>query len=285
MSSYRQMLTWAGNYLKEGEISDGELDAWYLLEEISGFDRASYFLHSEDEMPKEQEETYREWMGRRHSHVPLQHIIGKAWFMGMEFLVNEHVLIPRQDTEVLVEEAMKELKPGMKVLDMCTGSGCILLSLLAQNREVTGVGADISQKALEVAAKNGCKLEEEDYIGKEQIQWLHTNLFENVKGTFSMLVSNPPYIPTKVIAGLMPEVKEHDPMLALDGKEDGLYFYRKIIAEAGNFLKPGAAVFFEIGYDQAEAVTVLLEEHKFAGIHTRKDLAGLDRVVTARWNG
>ncbi|MGI6068901.1 MAG: peptide chain release factor N(5)-glutamine methyltransferase [Blautia sp.] len=285
MSSYRTVLAWGREQLMEHRISDGELDAWYLLEEVSGMDRASYFLHCEEEMPQEQEEIYHRWISKRSAHIPLQHITGKAWFMGREFIVSPDVLVPRQDTEVLAEEAIRRLTPGMRILDMCTGSGCILLSLLAERADVRGVGADISSAALRVAGENAVRMEQQGLIGTDQVQWVCGDLFEPVTGTFSMIVSNPPYIPTEVIKGLMPEVRNHDPMGALDGGEDGLDFYRRIIRQSASCLEPGGWLLFEIGYDQGEQVSALMKTQKFTEINTIKDLAGLDRVVLGRRPG
>lgn len=203
--------------------------------------------------------------------------------MGYEFLVNEHVLIPRQDTENLVEEALKVIRPDMHVLDMCTGSGCILISLLkyaAERKHITGgeaVGADISADALEVAKKNAQRL-------KVPIIWVQSDIFENVSESFDLIVSNPPYIRTEVIQGLEDEVKLHDPWIALDGHEDGLYFYRRIVSESISHLNDGAWLMFEIGHDQAEDVSKLMKNAGFCNIYVKKDLAGLDRVVCGMYN-
>lgn len=285
MSSYRLMLDWGRKQLKEKEISDWELDAWYLLEEVSGMDRASYFLRCEEEMPKAQEQIYKRWIETRCGHIPLQHIIGKAWFMGLEFVVNADVLVPRQDTEVLAEEANRRLLPGMRILDLCTGSGCILLSLLVDRKDINGVGSDISAPALQVAAENARRMERRGLIQKGQVEWVCGDLFENLSGTFSMIISNPPYIPTSVVEELMPEVRNHDPVGALDGGRDGLDFYRRIVSHSTEYLEPGGWLFFEIGYDQGEKVSALMEAEKYMEINIIKDLAGLDRVVMGRRPG
>lgn len=285
MSSYRLMLDWGRKQLKEKEISDWELDAWYLLEEVSGMDRASYFLRCDENMPAAQMQTYKQWIGLRCSHMPLQHIIGKAWFMGLEFSVSPDVLVPRQDTEVLVEEAQKRLLPGMRILDLCTGSGCILLALLANRADITGVGSDISAAALEVAAGNACRMEAQGLLKKGQADWICSDLFENLSGAFSMIISNPPYIPTFVLEELMPEVRDHDPVNALDGGQDGLDFYRQIVSHSTEYLEPGGWLFFEIGYDQGEKVSALMEAEKYGEINIIKDLAGLDRVVMGQRPG
>ena len=258
--------------LKNAEIEDAVLDAWYLLEFVTGISRAQYFLHMDAEMTGEQEKQYQTHIERRASRIPLQHIVGVQNFMGFNFEVNERVLIPRQDTEVLVEEVLKDLMPGMKVLDMCTGSGCILISLLKLAEGVQGTGVDLSEEALKVAMRNAEKLEVD-------ATFLHSDLFEKVEGRYDVIVSNPPYIRTDVIRGLQEEVRLHDPFMALDGKEDGLYFYREIVRESVNHLKKNGRLYFEIGHDQGADVKRLMEETGFCDVVVKKDLAGLDRVV------
>ncbi len=198
--------------------------------------------------------------------------------MGYPFYVDEHVLIPRQDTETLAEEALKVLKPGMEVLDLCTGSGCILISLMKMCEGLYGTGSDISEEALEVARKNACRLE-------VNATFIRSSLFEHISGRYDLIVSNPPYIRTSVIQELQEEVRLHDPFIALDGKEDGLYFYREIIKAGGGYLKPGGYLMFEIGYDQGTEVASLMEKHGYRNIMVKKDLAGLDRVVSGMYNG
>lgn len=263
--------------LKLAGIEDALLDAWYLLEYTTGITRAMYFLKMQEAMSVEQEEIYCKYIETRASHIPLQHITGVQEFMGLEFCVNKHVLIPRQDTEVLVESVLETLSPKMEVLDMCTGSGCILISLLKFCEGAVGTGVDISEEALKVAAKNL------DKIGVNA-KLLHSDLFEQVTGTYDVIVSNPPYIRTAVIEQLKEEVKFHDPFVALDGKEDGLYFYRKIVENSSKFLKSGGKLYFEIGHDQGNDVKILMENAGFSGVTVKKDLAGLDRVVFGKYN-
>ena len=184
-------------------------------------------------------------------------------------------MIPRQDTEVLVETALAMMKPECRLLDMCTGSGCILLSLAKLGTVAEGIGVDISEGALKVAERN------RENLGLPQVRLVHSNLFESVEGVFDMIVSNPPYIPTEDIEDLMREVRDHEPHLALDGSKDGLLFYRKLAEESGRYLVPGGSLLFEIGYDQGGAVSQLLDQAGFKDIHVKKDLAGLDRVVYA----
>jgi release factor glutamine methyltransferase len=192
--------------------------------------------------------------------------------MGLSFLVDERVLCPRQDTEVLVEEVLRHLMDGSRILDICTGSGCILLSLLHFSNDCEGVGVDLSEDALEVAKANA------ERLGIDAT-FLHSDLCEKVEGQFDMVVSNPPYIASDVIPGLMPEVRDHEPRMALDGGVSGLDFYERIIPQAREHLRPGGMLFFEIGADQGEAVKALMEAQKFAEVEVIKDYAGLDRVV------
>ena len=261
--------------LKEAEIGEAQLDARLLLEEICGTDHNTLLCHGDREVSEEEEEQYRKALEQRAVHVPLQHLLGYQDFMGLRFQVNEHVLIPRQDTEILVEEAMRYLHDGMRILDLCTGSGCILLSLLHYSNDCEGTGVDISKEALQVAAQNAQAL-------GIKADFLESDLYEKVTGKFDFLVSNPPYIEREVIPTLMEEVREYDPYIALDGGEDGLDFYRRIIGGAQDYLNRGGQIFLEIGSEQAQAVSELLREAGFKEIDVCKDFAGLDRVVSAR---
>ncbi len=258
--------------LSDAAVDDAKLDAWYLLEYVTGMNRTMYYLHTDEQIAVEQEEKYRNYISLRARHIPLQHITGVQEFMGLEFCVNEYVLIPRQDTEILVEHVLEILTPNMKVLDMCTGSGCILISLLKLGNNVYGTGVDISEEALKVAKKNAEKL-------GVDVEFIKSNLFNDVKGVYDVIVSNPPYIRTATIEQLQDEVKLHDPRLALDGKEDGLHFYREIVRESVGYLKQNGWLCFEIGHDQADEVKQLMEEAGFRNVQVKKDLAGLDRVV------
>lgn len=274
--TYRQLLEVGKERLKAQQIADFEIDAWYLLSFVSGMDRTGYLMHMGTEAPTEYAETYKKLIEKRAAHIPLQHLTGEQEFMGHRFLVSPDVLVPRQDTEVLVEEAAKRLRAGMKVLDLCTGSGCIIISLCLECPGIEAYGSDISDRALQIAVKNA-------KINQTEIQFSRGNLFEAVSGPFDMIVSNPPYIPSRVIDGLMEEVREHEPLLALDGGEDGLSFYRRIAEEGRRHLKDSGFLFLEIGHDQSEAVRYILEEDGYEEIHIVKDLAGQTRVVHAVW--
>lgn len=267
--------------LAEHHIEDASVDAWLLMEFVTGMSRTRFFVDGISRMRLEEEERYFQLIEKRARRIPLQHLTGVQEFMGLEFMVNEHVLVPRQDTELLVLEAEKQLRKTSvetpEVLDMCTGSGCIAISLKARNPQIHCMAADISEQALAVAKKNAKKLQTE-------IQILLTDMFANITGTFDMIVSNPPYIPTKVIESLEAEVRLYDPFSALDGKEDGLYFYRILAKESPRFLKAGGWLYMEIGHDQSASVEALLKEEGFEKIRTEKDLAGLDRVVCGVYN-
>lgn len=266
-----QLLKQGSERLRDADIAEADLDAAYLLDYVLHIDRITYLLDRQKEVPLEDAERYLKQIEVRAGHVPLQHITGEQEFMGYSFLVNEHVLIPRQDTEVLVEEVAK-LADGKRVLDVCTGSGCIILSLDKMCSLKEAVGVDLSVEALAVAKENGMRLE-------SKVVWIESNLFSDVQGRFDIIVSNPPYIETKVIDGLMEEVRCHEPMMALDGGEDGFFFYRKIIEQAESYLNAGGYLCFEIGYDQGPEVKSLMELAGFRECQVIKDLAGLNRVV------
>ena len=271
--NYREAFETGKGTLAAAGIEEAELDARLLLEEICGTDRNTLLVHGDRNVTEEELAQYKEMLEKRSVHIPLQQIIGRQSFMGLDFYVDENVLIPRQDTELLVEEALQELHDGMRILDMCTGSGCILLSLLKYSNDCEGIGADISEEALKVAERNRVQL------GLENATFIRSDLFEAVEGKFDLLVSNPPYICSDVIDTLMPEVREHEPRQALDGSADGLHFYRRILAECRTYLKPGGILLFEIGYDQGEAVKRLMEENGFLEVEVKKDYGRLDRVV------
>ncbi len=213
---------------------------------------------------------------RRAAREPLQQILGTAGFMGMDFHVDPSVLIPRQDTETLAETVLQEEKDKeISVLDLCTGSGCIAIALkkLGGYREV--YASDLSREALRTAKSNA-------RANEAPVSFVESDLFEKIPGSFDVIVSNPPYIPTDVIDTLEPEVRDHDPKAALDGGADGLGFYRRIAAEAPDHLRGNGRIYLEIGYDQAEAVRELFAAKGFADIRVIRDLAGADRVIAAR---
>ena len=275
--TYRECYEQGCRTLQAAGIEEATLDARLLLEAVCGTDRNDLLVHGEQPVMPQAEEKYLSWIRQRAEHIPLQQLTGEQDFMGLTFSVNEHVLIPRQDTEILVEEVLKELHDRMRILDMCTGSGCILLSLLHYSNDCEGLGVDLSAEALEVAGQNVLKVLTPEKA--EHAHFLQSDLFEKVEGKFEIIVSNPPYIASAEVEKLMPEVRDHEPRMALDGTEDGLHFYRRIIKEAGNHLVNSGMLFFEIGYDQGQAVSELMRAGGYREVQVVQDYAGLDRVV------
>lgn len=276
--NYRKLYETGKDRLEKAGIQEAALDARLLLEEVCRTDRNTLLVHGDRAVTEEEETQFRIFIERRSTHEPLQQITGWQEFMGLRFSVTEDVLVPRQDTETLVEEVMRYLRDGMEILDVCTGSGCILLSLLRYSNGCRGVGCDISEKALAVAGQNAKEL-------GISAQFIQSDLFESIEGRFEYIVSNPPYIRKDMIPTLMEEVRDHEPLIALDGGEDGLDFYRKITREATEHLYSGGMLFFEIGYNQGEAVKLLMEEEGYEEVTVSQDLAGLDRVVYGTFNG
>lgn len=285
---YRALYQEGTERLQQAGIAEASLDARLLLEYVCGTERNDMLLHGDREVTEEDTKHYRQMLSKRADHVPLQYLTKQQEFMGLPFYVDENVLIPRQDTEILVETIMKDGYDGKRILEIGTGSGCIILSLLKYGNGCHGTATDISEKALETAKKNAARL------GLD-VEMLRTDLAADViavegialegialegKGVYDIIVSNPPYIASGVIPMLMPEVKEHEPMLALDGGADGLEYYRRILGETKNLLAPGGKYYFEIGYDQGGAVKALLEEQGCSDVRIVKDYAGLDRVIS-----
>lgn len=281
------LLNEGSSALQQAGDTDAENDAKLLL--LTAFDlNLVHFLMDRlrplsetDAAVQKQIQNYRAMVTKRASRVPLQQILGSQEFMGLDFFVNEHVLIPRQDTETLVELVLEEQKEkNKKLLDLCTGSGCIAISLAVKGGYESVTATDLSEEALQVAGKNARE-------HQKTIRFFQGDLFsalpQSEAKTFDIITSNPPYIPTAVIATLEPEVREHEPMMALDGTEDGLKFYRQIAKEAGVWLKLGGSIYLEIGYDQGEAVSGLLADAGFTNVRVVKDLPGKERVVCGCW--
>lgn len=271
--TYREAIVLGESILRKADIVDAKTDSWLLLAMACKIDHTYYYMHIDEEMTEEQAREFEVLIKKRAERVPLQYITGEQEFMGLTFHVNSNVLIPRQDTETLVEEALKVVRPGMKIMDMCTGSGCVLISILKNANDIEGIGYDISKQAINVAKENA-KLNEVPAVFER------SDLFEDVvENDFDVIVSNPPYIPTDVIATLMPEVAEFEPREALDGKGDGLYFYSKILEQCKNYMKPDGYVLFEIGCKQGDSVSTMMRLAGFSEVHVIKDLARNDRVV------
>lgn len=291
MSRYTDILNRGKERLKSSNIEDFNTDAWLLFEYVFKMSRTWYFLHQmEENTDLSSEDEYDKVIERRCGKIPLQHITGHQEFMGFDFFVNENTLIPRQDTEVLVEKAVSVIKDRVaeissnsnnkqvKVLDMCTGTGCIGISIAKLLPCVRVTAVDVSDKALEIACKNG------ENLGVFNIEFIKSNMFNCIDKDikYDFIISNPPYIKTEDIDKLMEEVKLHDPFIALDGREDGLYFYREITREAAMRLSEGGYLMYEIGYNQAEEVSEIMKKSGFGDVKVIRDLAGLDRVVTGK---
>ena len=273
--SLKGLLTDGTKMLTQAGIDEAELDARYILEYITGLNSAQYFIHSEDIIEKNKAEEFFRLIERRSKRIPLSYVIGTRDFFGLTFKVDENVLIPEQETELLVEEVIKHSE-GKSVLDMCTGSGCIAISIALFGKPSKVAASDISEKALKVARENAKSLK------AGEISFIQGDMFENVTDKFDIIVSNPPYIETKVIDELMPEVRDYIPRLALDGDIDGLKFYRIISKEAVKKLNKNGRIFYEIGYNQSRAVASILLENGFTDVKIMKDYSGLDRIVMAK---
>ena len=369
----RELLHCGEEILTRAGIEGARADSWALWEAVSGMSRKDYLMRMNDAAGPELQEHFEHLLSRRAERIPLQHILGEAWFCGLRFHVTPDVLIPRPETELLVEEAGAALRtlvreaggaqaaghdacdmsdaysepdasdasdacgepdacdepdasdvsdacdePDVsdtpdacdepdasdapvasaqhkdrlvtyhpKLLDLCTGSGCIAITLALQFPEASVTASDLSEKALQVAAENARSLgvqvavENARSLGA-QVHFVHSDLFEALSERYDVIVSNPPYIARAQIDTLEPEVREHDPHMALDGGEDGLVFYRRIAREAPQHLNEGGSLFLEIGWDQGETVSALLQKIGFEEVRVIRDLAGLDRVVTGR---
>lgn len=287
--NYRQLLAQAEEILENSGNGEARIDAWLLFEYVFNMPRHEYFMKMNESCDNEElTEAYMDCVKKRCSHVPLQHITGTQDFMGMTFRVNENVLIPRQDTEILVEQVLKavqELKSrknesDIRVLDMCTGSGCIAISI-GKLGGVRVTAVDISDKALDVARGNALMNHADTvtFIKSNLFEDLRNNMTGNICEKYDIIVSNPPYIPSRDIETLMPEVRDFEPRLALDGTEDGLEFYRRITEDSTGYINEGGWLLYEIGCDQGNDVKNIMENNGYTGVKVVKDLAGLDRVV------
>ncbi|HOA79597.1 MAG TPA: peptide chain release factor N(5)-glutamine methyltransferase [Defluviitaleaceae bacterium] len=274
-----ELLKEAKRKLKDKGIKSWALDSEVLLSHILSFSRVQLYTHSKKELEEDIQEKYNNLISKRIKGVPVQYLTNTKEFMSLSFYVDKSVLIPRNDTEILVENALELIdKKDSIILDMCTGSGCIAVSIAYYRPETKVFALDLSASALKVAQYNA-KLNEVE----NRVFFMQSNLFEKLEedflGKFDMIISNPPYIPTEDIAKLEVEVKDYEPLIALDGGKDGLDFYRIITEKSKAYLKDKGTLIFEIGYNQGEAVGELLRNNGFSNINIKKDLAGLDRVV------
>lgn len=269
MKTVKQILAQTKKALRENGDETWGIDADLLVMRTLGLERIQLVTRDTDEVSAESAAALERLLQKRLSNMPMQYILGRCEFMGLDFAVSENVLIPRPDTEILVETVLK-YKPA-SALDIGTGSGAIAAALAKYGvKSITA--CDISEAALETARQNAKN-------NKVEIKFVKSDVFENISGKFDAVVSNPPYIKSDEIPSLMPQVKDYEPLTALDGGADGLDFYRRITAQAGAYLNAGGLLAFETGWDQGASVSTLMRENGYKDVEVIKDLAGLDRVV------
>lgn len=268
------ILTWTRQYFSDKGVDNPRLDAEILLSHILGKDRMYLYVHFDQPLEKREQAAYREMVKKRAQRIPVAYILGQKEFMGLSFKVSPAVLIPRPDTEILVEKVLTIAQPDAYILDIGTGSGAILISLLTKLPGAGGIGTDISPEALAVARENAAA-----HSVTDRLQLIHSDLFTNLAGqNFDIIVSNPPYIPNHELGNLQPEV-QREPHLALLGGQDGLDFYRQIMFSAGPFLRTNGKLIFEVGINQARLVAKAGEKHDYILEEIVKDYAGIERVV------
>ncbi|MCI8965637.1 MAG: peptide chain release factor N(5)-glutamine methyltransferase [Clostridia bacterium] len=279
----KQLIDYGEKELIKNNIDEALLKSKILMEYCLGKTREYILINLSKEIDDTVEEKFKELINRAIKNEPIQYILGKQEFMGLEFKVNENVLIPRADTEILVLETIDIInnfinkKEKINVLDMCTGSGAIIISLAKylKNENINFYASDISEKAIDVAIRNSKKNE-------VKVEFIKSNLFEKIENIkFDLIVSNPPYIETDIINNLNEDVK-NEPIIALDGGEDGLEFYRKIAKDAKYFLEDNGYLCLEIGYNQRENVIEILKSNNYKDIYYKKDLSQNDRIVICR---
>lgn len=279
MHKLLDILNMSKEFLEKRGVESARLNAELIIAEILKLKRLDLYLNYERPMMEEEVSLIREWIKRRGDKEPLQYILGKEEFYGLTFKVNKSVLIPRQDTEVLVEKAIEKLKNRVKpkVLDIGAGSGAISISIAKNVLDSVVLGVDISEEALCVAKEN---MEQNEI---KNLKFIKSNVFENVNySEFDMIISNPPYIPDYEYETLMSEVKEHEPKTALVAEDNGYFFYKKIIDEGKNYLVSGGVVLFEAGYNQAQNIGELFKQDgNYKNVEIFKDYAGIERVVAA----
>ena len=271
-----ELLRYGKGKLEKQKVEDASIISRILMQYVLKIDRNKLIINKNDNVDINKENEYKEYIEEIIKGKPVQYITNNQEFMRLNFYVDENVLIPQPDTEILVEEVIKsiDIKENIEILDMCTGSGCIGISL-AKNIENTKVTlVDISKEAIEIAKKNAIQNGVEN-----KVTFIQSDMFENVKGKFDIIVSNPPYIKTDIIQALDKQV-QNEPYIALDGGEDGLDFYKILINEAHKYLKKDGKIFLEIGYDQKQEIESLAKQSKhYKKIETIKDLSQNDRVI------
>ena len=274
----KEILKYGKEELIKNNIEDASIIAKELAEYIFKITRAQMIANNDMEFSKDQTDNYINSIKKISTGIPIQYITNNQEFMNLNFYVDENVLIPQPDTETLVEEVINEYKEKKcEILDLCTGSGAIAISLAKYINESNIVASDISMKALQIA-----KLNAEKNLVRKKIEFIESDMFDKIyKEDFDIIVSNPPYIKTKVIEELDKQVK-NEPYIALDGGADGLKFYKIIIENAYKYIKNEGKVFLEIGYDQKnELINLFKENNHYEDIYSKKDLGGNDRIIVA----
>lgn len=272
-----KVLTWTTGYLAEKGVENARREAEWLLCEATGLDRVGLYLNFDKPMSDDELAAYRALVTRRGKREPLQHILGSQEFDGLSFLVTPAVLIPRHDTETLLEQALQHAPHPHSILDIGTGSGCIAIALARRLPEAQVTAVDLSVEALALAQRNA-------ELHGAAVEFLQGSFFEPVAGRrFDLIVSNPPYITSADLLALQPEVRDHEPILALDGGPDGLTAYRAIVSQAATHLEPNGWLLLEVGAGQAADVAALLAQAGFGGIITATDPGGIERVVGGRY--
>ncbi|MFO7610929.1 MAG: peptide chain release factor N(5)-glutamine methyltransferase [Clostridia bacterium] len=276
-----ELLSDASYILKDHGISNPYNEALILLSFALGCEKSRLFAHSDENVPEEMREVFSGYVDKRKKRVPVVYITGKAWFMSLEFEIEPGILIPRPETEGLVEEILNQAafynQDSVKLLDMCCGSGCIGISAAYYEKNITADLVDINPACVQASLKNTAK----HNLG-ERVTVTESDLFTGVKGkAYDIIASNPPYIPSDQIAGLDDDVRLYEPLSALDGGRDGLDFYKKLAEEAKRHLAPLGHIILEAGIGQSEKIVGLLESGGFDSISIKNDLQGIPRIITA----
>ena len=280
MATYQECLRTGTQRLRDAGIEEAALEARLMLMAASGLSRTGLISAEVDTVPEGIAARFDEMLRERQARRPLQHILGTTEFFGLEFICDGRALIPRPDSEIVAEAALRFIPEDtdISIADLGTGTGCLLAALLSNRPRAKGVGVEASPQAASLARENLARLglaQRAPVFDGSWADWPDWHAMD-------LIISNPPYIASAEIEALAPEVRAHDPMAALDGGDDGLVAYREIISLAGQNMKPGAWLVFEIGYDQKEAVSGLLKAAEFAEIGSSKDLGGHDRAVWGR---
>jgi release factor glutamine methyltransferase len=267
-----EILKWTTGFFKEKQIINPRLNAEYIISHVLGCKRFDLYVRFEEIVSLENREKIKKMVIERAKSKPLQYVIGETEFYGHRFFVNESVLIPRPETEYLVEKIITEIDSYNTILDIGSGSGAIAITLKKELPYLSITAVDISASALKIATENA-------KLNQVEIEFIESDIFSKLNTKFDIIVSNPPYIPQKEYEALDKEILEYEPKLALLAEDDGLYFYRRILSEAKLYLNVNGKIYFEIGYNQSDRIKKIAENNGFTEIETLKDLNGFDRIM------